>query len=180
MDEKRNEQKITFSFKHAIDLQMYVCSILIWANDTINSSEMVWNCGSWQQTVSKMKQEVRFQLYCFIIFYYFLPLSFLLICLYFLPSILLQFHLCKKKKNSSFLIHYPFSLLPSFHYLILGDTPALPAGSLHISVICVRTDKPDWYSSSAVARGWRQWHQSAGRMTCLSVTTNDRAEIFWS
>lgn len=29
MDEKRNEQKITFSFKHAIDLQMYVCSILI-------------------------------------------------------------------------------------------------------------------------------------------------------
>lgn len=86
----------------------------------------------------------------------------------------------KKKKNSSFLIHYPFSLLPSFHYLILGDTPALPAGSLHISVICVRTDKPDWYSSSAVARGWRQWHQSAGRMTCLSVTTNDRAEIFWS
>lgn len=86
----------------------------------------------------------------------------------------------KKKKNSSFLIHYPFSLLPSFYYLILGDTPALPAGSLHISVICVRTDKPDWYSSSAVARGWRQWHQSAGRMTCLSVTTNDKAEIFWS
>lgn len=98
MVEKRNEQKITFSFKHAIDLQMYVCSILIWANDTINSSEMAWNCGSWQQTGSKMKQEVRFQLYCFIIFYYFLPLSFLLICLYFLPSILLQFHLCKNKK----------------------------------------------------------------------------------
>lgn len=62
----------------------------------------------------------------------------------------------------------------------LWDTPALPAGSVRISVICVRADKPACCSSCAVAWGWRQWHQFAPRTTCPSVKTNDKDNLFWS
>lgn len=100
--------------------------------------------------------------------------------LLFLPLLFFSFSSLENSPPSicNSLLLLPLALISPFDPL--WDRPALPAGSMRISVICARADKPGWCSSCAVAWGWRQWHQFAPRTTCLSVTTNDKAHLFWS
>lgn len=67
----------------------------------------------------------------------------------------------------------PFLLLspaPISAFDPFKDMPALPPGSAYINVVCVRATKSGWYSSGAVAWGWRQRHPLTPWTNCLSVT----------